>query len=332
MIQHEVHLFCTPRSRKLTRLKKALPDLRLKLNCDPHNTPAGSICYEYPAGREAEFEEVAESEGIAFAWGLSGFNWLRSFAVGDYLYAIRQNAFAIWFIGDPELPVLKASIGLADNPLALFLYDSVAYVTLLDGSLLHINIDDPTAPTVDFTVENAGQIFTQLVVIGDVIIAAGTTISLFTTDSPPRLISRFTSPGESTAQIDVQGRRIYFGDSAGDDCSIRSYRWGGFFCHAILTGALEADEVRAEAVKARHGYFYGEIVASSIGAGGSNAEQDTGVIYAANYVKLGQKFIFQSETVADPNTLFTAPRSSLFLASDGTVWRNTTGAAVWVTM
>lgn len=65
----EVHIECLPRARRLRRLRAALPNLRPNRKCDPNKVPPDTVCYEYPAGKEFEFEKAASEAGIAFEWG-----------------------------------------------------------------------------------------------------------------------------------------------------------------------------------------------------------------------------------------------------------------------
>lgn len=333
---HEVHIFCTSRSRKLRRLVQALPNLRPNRQCDPANVPPGSVCYQYPNGQEREFETAADAEGLAYEWGVGGTNYKCLFALGSYLYTAKDSPeFQVFDISDPEAPTSVATLNLQGTPTALWVDAFTAYVVDSDGNFYVINIDDPTAPYIyPNGIAQTGSNWSHLKVSGDLAVLSGPAASLFwlynPTTRPPMEVRESEQPGSA---VSLQGRRLFVGDTTGNPRALlRNYRVGGFRCSAIAADRFQGDEIAVEQVNARHGYYAGEIVADMIGAMGGAGDADSGVVYAANYFKLGTKFIFWSDAVADPNTVFTATLSSLFLASDGTVWRNTDGATAWAAM
>lgn len=261
-------------------------------------------------------------------------DYTACFAQGNYLYVTNANPseLKIYDISDPENPSVISTFTLpSDDPEAIQIYDGLCYIACAQH-ILTIDVDNPAVPVLKKNTSVPGGDLVALKVIGDTIFVAGTHVSHIVNDlgTDPIGLDTEEIPAGATAGISVQGRSLYTVDFTGG--RLRSFRIGGFYCPFITTGSLDADEITTELLRSRHGYFKGELTASSIGAGGGNSEEDRGVVYAANYMKIGQKFIFVSETIPDPNGLITATRSSLFLASDGTVWRNTNAVTTWVAM
>ncbi len=273
----EVHIFCTSRSRKLRRLVKELPNLRPNRQCDPANIPPGSVCFEYPRGREYEFEEAAAREGLTFEWGGIGLNYECCFALGDYLYCGNsQPQFQVFDISDPTAPSAVGSVALDALPTAIWVDGFVAYVTDSSGNLYVINIDDPTTPVIYTDGQVAtGQAWSNLIVSGELAVLSGGDRSTFEIGGgnpsyfalynpltfPPIEIQLANQPGGA---VDLQGRRLFVCDTSGSPVLLRNYRIGGFRCASIVADRFQGDEIAVEQVNARHGNFSGELVANSL--------------------------------------------------------------------
>jgi hypothetical protein len=446
---HEVHIFSPGDDPRLETLHRALPELALKLDCDPLNTPRGSICHEYPMGRETEFERAARNVGLHFEWGggaasrfqvyrikgdntlvlvgsvnttetvkrmcrqgayfygvaaegasqnltiinavksdapeqvsvtnvgtvangvavqgrlafvfgpdvkivdvtapavpfvrgtlvaASTENYIGGDVAGDYLYAAESDAGALVVIdiSDPTAPSIVGTLALGFTPTAVKLYAGVAHVAGSNGEIALVNVDAPASPSLIASVTSTGQGWEFIGVWGGIIFLTGqsaTGLEVWsqaeTEGDPPTLIEGFQdTPINHTSQLDVSGRRAYFASGG----TLYSYRIGGFYCHAIATGSLKADELKAEKVEARHGYFKGALVASELTVFGASFETETGALFVANFIQLGSKRIYWSDSIANPNATISASLSSIFMANDGTVWRNTSGTDVWVAM
>lgn len=331
---HEVHIFAASDSRKLDWIAAALPDLRLKTDCDPHNTPKGSICYEYPTGYEAQFEDAANIVGLRFEWGGGGVIFLACFVLGPYLYGTDGTSFRIWDVSDPSSPSAIAGV-TTTGAVAIYIYNSKAFVAASNGNLYVVNIDDPADPTLEATVASDHE-WAHIFVIGGFAFLSGPNaggIGVYNiTEDPPQLVTFQEFAGGTTSTI-VRDRRIFFADASQVDgaANVRSNRIGGFQCHAISAGSLGADILDVGQVEARHGYFKGELVASALTIAGGDAETETGVVSVSNYIKLGQNWLMWG-TGGDPNGVVTAPISSIFLSDDGNVYRNSDGATTWVAM
>lgn len=332
MRDREVHFFCSSRSRKLARLRCALPDLLPNNNCNPANIPPGSVCYVYPRGREHELEQPAALEGLSYELGVVGIIFTCCAAVGDYLYACGDdNFFYVWFIGDPESPTRSGftplNLGVTATDIAI--YRSVAYVCGAT-KIFTINIDDPANPTLEKTTTKGTENWTHIEVVGDTIFVAGDRISHLTTDLDPEAAGLTTEeePSSAIAGFAIQGRRLYEVEAATG--FLRSFRVGGFFCSFIATGSLSADEISAETVSGRHAYLQGEVVASSIGAGGGPSESETGVVYAAQYFRVGERKLRWG--TGSPEGVVDGSPGDAFFSDNGNIYRkgSGTGNTGWV--
>lgn len=261
------------------------------------------------------------------------------FALGDYLYAGNQadNTLKIYNIANPASPASVGSCALIAAPAAIWLSNSVCYIADVAGNIYAINIDNPAAPFVEPNgIAQSGEAWSHLRAVGDIGILSGPSASFVALYDlgirPPREIQNSDTLVGSQAAI--QGRRLFFGDTAGSPRAVlRNFRIGGQFCALMHTYDLYAEtQVTTELVRARHGYFGGELVCDQLTVAGGAADTDTGSGNFANYISLGSKRLLWSDSVADPNGLFTAPFSSMFLASDGTVWRNADAGTTWTAM
>ncbi|MGA9769184.1 MAG: hypothetical protein WBV94_09095 [Blastocatellia bacterium] len=331
----EAHLFTAPRSPKLRRFAQLAPFASRKLDCVPDGV--GGICYNCPPDRAREFERAARLSGLQMQWGGGGgTNYQATFPVGPVLYAISQsdNLFRAIDISDPTAPSLLGSVALSGAPTGLYVYNSVAYVCNSDGDLIEVNVDDPTAPTVASTTAS-GVNFTHIFIIGGYAFLTGTAasgIGIFNvSESPAVLVGIFANPGGTSSGI-VRDRRFFYADAFSEDdaANIRSARIGGFQCHAISAGSLGADILDVGQVEARHGYFKGELVASSLTIAGGDSETETGVVSVANKVVLGTIWIMWGS--GSPNGVVTAPIGSSFHSDNGNIYRNTDGATAWTAM
>lgn len=320
---HEVHLFCTARSRRLAALCGALPALRPNTSCDPANVPPGTVCYEYPQGKEPELEFQANQLGLRFEWGIVGPNFIATFFVGDYLYSVSDaDTLHIHDVSDPTTPTEVGTVAIAAVPTAVWVDSGLCYTLSDDGTLSVIDVDDPTAPEVISTVDT-GDGFTRLKVTGDLIVLSGesaTRVALYNARfSPPREVQQTANAGSG---VDLQGRRLFFGDVSGGN--LRNYRTGGFRCSSATFDELLAVNANAERFHGRHGYFKGEVVAHSV------TVAEGGNLSVSGVINLGGRYILA--VTGDPNGAVTAPIGSIGLSSTGAVYRNTDGATAWTAM
>jgi hypothetical protein len=83
------------------------------------------------------------------------------------------------------------------------------------------------------------------------------------TATPPALIQQIVGPSSSVA---VQGREFYAGPAGGPN--IFQYKWGGFYCSSVSTDELLVDgAAQIDILKAREGYFRGNLVCENLLAG-----------------------------------------------------------------
>lgn len=332
----EVHLRCTARSRSLRKLKTDLPDLRPSANCDPANVPPKTVCYEYPVGRERELEQYADVLGVAYTWGAGGVTYQACFALGDYLFAVSDApALQIWNISNPASPSSLATLGLDNNPQAIWVTNGVCFVVDSGGLLYCIDIDDPAVPSIEPSgVAQTGENWSHLRAIGDIGVLSGPNASFVALYDlgirPPREIQNTDTIVGSQAAF--QGRRLFFGDTTGSPrAMLRNYRIGGQFCPIIHTYDLYAEtQVTAELVRARHVHAAGEITCDQLTVGGGDSDTDTGSANAANYVSINGRRIIAGS--GDPNGSVTARKGSIFMSDSGAVYRNTDGATAWTAM
>lgn len=262
------------------------------------------------------------------------------FILGDSLLTVSKDddEFKVFNVADPSTPTPLTALALASSPRAVWAYHGLAYVACSNGNILTINIDDPNAPSLIATTTAGGESWQFIEGMGNTILLSGADasgIALYQLDEqqptePPLYKEMLPSPSDvGTSGFDIQGRRLYFADStsADDNCILYSYRIGGFRCDFIDTGALHADEVKAETVRGRNGYFKGDLAATSLTLYGSSTETAAGILTVANYINIGGRYILYGS--GNPNGVVTAPISSLFLSDDGTDWRNTDGATAW---
>jgi len=260
MNMHEVHIFCTTKSRKLKKLLNSLPLLRLNIKCDPYNIPPNSLCFEYPLGQEQEFESIANNIGLEFEWGIVGSPFRAIFGVGVRLYVGQDSTFRILNILNPASISELGSINLDNNIVSIFIYNNIAYVADNSGGFYLINIDDPTDPALIKTTTTRLNLATNIYVVGDLVFVSGSTgITILDTDG--NYVLTFNKP---TFQVSIQGRRIYFADIASSNCILYNYRIGGFRCVFIESGSIHTDYLFSEIIRARHIYLTGELVAHSL--------------------------------------------------------------------
>lgn len=335
---HEVHIACKPRSGRLRRLKQLLPDLRLNKNCDPANIPPKTLCFEYPSGREAEFNLAATNVGLEnmYSWGIGGVVFNACFALGDYLYAVADDNFLhVWDIKNPSAPASVGSLNIGGSGQGIWIEKGVCYTVDNNGLLVVSNIDDPAAPFVEPNgVTETGQNWSHIRASGDIGVLSGAGadfVALYDLSiRPPREIQNTDTLVGSQAAL--QGRRLFFGDTSGSPrAQIRSFRIGGMFCHAIDTFDLFAEhQVATFLLRAYHAYITGELVADRVAAIGGDGDTEAGSVSATSYLEVGGRRIVP--VTGDPNTVVTAPIGSIGLSDDGSAWRNTDGATAWTAM
>lgn len=139
---HEVHIQAG-RGRELAQL---LPVLRFNAACDPHGIPPGTECYQYPVGREREFEGVASGLGILYAWGVLGILAVALTAVGDLAYVLGGNGLILVDVSNPS----NISIAAAYNLAGQFAVNQFAPSALVGNGInvLYVqNADDSIAPS-----------------------------------------------------------------------------------------------------------------------------------------------------------------------------------------
>lgn len=325
---HEVHLHCTARSRKLQRLRRALPELRPKLDCDPHNIPAGSLCFEFPYGSEYMLEQEAAVLKIGFQWGGGGDpNWDDSDAFGDYLFGIASgtNQLKIWNIVDPTTPSAVATLTLPSQPTGIKWSGGRLFISCGDGALLEINIDDINNPELE-PQASSGGVWAALRMDGGIAVATGTLsdgIGLFNVGvSPPALIGgELFETAEGTTPVVHRGRRLMFATSVGNPHpELFSYRRGGFECHAANIDQAKIERLIAQRIETASLVAKGAVVAHQ----GVFAEKGE---VACDEIKLGPVKIIWVD--GDPNGVFTRPQGSVALDTDGEIWRNVDGADTW---
>lgn len=312
---------------------RLLVDLHFNEDCDPTNIPEGSQCYKFPASKEALFECNADMFGLRYQWGGGGVAYHATALVGDYLYGCSQdgNLLKIWDVQNPAVPSATGALSLT-APNCIAIYQGVAFIGATNGNLYLVNIDNPASPTLVTTTGLTGQNWSHIRVVGALVFLSGPSASVIGVfDTEGNLVLQFT-PAVAASALDIEGRRIFFGDSTATDANLYNYRIGGFRCAFIDTGSLYADEVLAEVFRGRHLELKGDVRASSLMAGGGTAaETDTGVIAAPNYYLLGAVRLLWG--VGVPGVTF-SPQTVGYFFSDGSVashvYFTMDGGATWV--
>lgn len=112
---HEVHI--EDDAARLERLSGALPALRLNLKCDPSRIPAGTVCYEYPRGRERELEAAAGALNLGFEWGVVGFRVFGFCQIATKLFLVNQpnDKLFIVNVSNPAVMTILASYDLSGD-------------------------------------------------------------------------------------------------------------------------------------------------------------------------------------------------------------------------
>lgn len=326
---HEVHIFCADGDLRLLSLCTALPDLRLNTNCDPANIPEGTLCYEYPSGQEWRFEAAARVVGLGFEWGISAV-FDAVFAVGDYMYVTNTAGFLVVFdITDPTTPANVGSLAIDGTPTGVWVDNHIAYVVNSDGELFVVNINDPTAPELyPDGVAQSDENWSFVRVTGETAILSGSAasgVALYNVATFPPTEIQITE-NSTGAQATLQGRRMFWGETSGNPRALlRNARVGGFRCPSMATDRLQAGQIAAEKLDARHGNFKGDVVAHSV------TVAEGGRLTVSGTIVLGAVWIMTG--TGDPNTVVTAPIASMFLRTDtGAIYRNTDGAEAWTAM
>lgn len=317
-------------------MRRALPDLRPNLQCDPNKVPPGTLCYEYPMGREDEFNSLAARFKVSYEWGIVGVSYSACFALGDYLFAVSDApALQIWDVSDPSSPMSLASLALDNNPQAIWVSESVCYVVDNGGQIYAINIDNPASPAIEPNgIAQTGENWSHLRAVGDIGVLSGagaSAVALYDLGQrPPREIA--ATEQITGSQAAFQGRRLFFGDTSGSPrAELRSFRIGGQFCAQMQTYDLYAEsQVTTMLLRALHGFFGGELVCDQLTVGQGKGDIDTGSVNVSNYLKVGTKYI--GWVIGDPNGSYTLPAGSLLLG-DGVLWISTDGTdSGWVTL
>lgn len=331
----ELHIFAKSRSRKLKAFEREAAFATRKPDCLPDG--GGGICFNVEGARMSEAGRIAERLGLKWMpGGAPASVFVACRAIGAYLYAVDAgaNTFRIWDISDPAAPITAGTLALDSQPADLDIYASIAYVICADGKLHVINIDDPAAPAIipNGTV-NTGDTYAHVKVAGGVAFLSGPAAAAVTmwdiNQAPPK---QFDTQSEvAGSSVAVQGRRLFFGESAGTPkAQLRNYQIGGYSCAFIKTYELEVvSRAVAEILEARHLYVKGEGVFTQVTIVGSDADE-AGVLCVANYIKLGSVFIMYG--TGNPDTTVAAPIGSSFHSDDGNIYRNTDGATAWTAM
>jgi hypothetical protein len=140
-MMHEVHIEIGGGER----LRHHLPALRLNLACDPHGIPLGTECYEYPHGQEKQFESVADSLGISYAWGGGGNTSVAFIVIGTTAWILTAtNGLTLVNVSDPT----NLIVGLTYNLLSGFAVSQPTPSAIVGaGNALYVqNASDAAVP------------------------------------------------------------------------------------------------------------------------------------------------------------------------------------------
>ncbi len=187
---HEVHID----SRRAKGLAHLLPDLRLNSKCDPANVPVGTSCYEYPSGREGEFNRLADALAIEYAWGIISQKVVASALITTSLYILSSptNSLSIIDVSDPTNMIQGPSYDLnsvfaiqqvAPSAIVSNVASNLVYVQNADDSLVPsapsffvvYNVTNPLVVTQGGSI-NLGVPTAQRANEGNSLVASGTTI------------------------------------------------------------------------------------------------------------------------------------------------------------
>lgn len=140
---HEVHI----EAGGSWEMERRLPALRFNPDCEPRNVPAGTFCYTYPLGREAELEAVAREINVAFVWGIINSHVAATAIGGSFFYAVQSdnNLFDILNVNNPA-----AMLNVANYDLSTLLVSQVtpsAIATNAAGMVYIQNAHDAAIPT-----------------------------------------------------------------------------------------------------------------------------------------------------------------------------------------
>lgn len=158
---HEVHIFDRPSfTFRMMVAHIIMPDLRLNRTCDPVGLPEGSLCYEYPTGRESEFEKRAFWLGLRYQWGGGA-----------------SGRYQVYRIGQDNVPVKVGDITTTDILTKIIVAGRYAFgiSANVTNNLTIIDHGEPDNP-VQIVVFNTGDITTDLSVQGRYIYITSATV------------------------------------------------------------------------------------------------------------------------------------------------------------
>lgn len=270
--------------------------------------------------------------------GISPLNtYVGVFAVADYAY--RINAFpaelSVVELSDPTAPTQTGTLALAFTPTCIAVYQGLVFIGGSAGELVIVEVDDPAAPVLLLQTSLAGQNWGSIRVVGGQVFLAGrsaTTVAVF--DTQGSLILQFSPPSGSTANVDIEGRRIVFTDTTASSCAVWHYRIGGQYCAFITTGSLLADEVLTETLRARDITLKGDLRGHNIVVGGAPYETSEGVGAFPGYLSINGTY-FDSGP-GDPSGLVTPPnlqQKGFWFRNDGApgtfIYATTDAGVTW---
>jgi hypothetical protein len=189
------------------------------------------------------------------------------YIVGDYLYSIDDTPqLEITDISDPTSPLSVGTLALDEAPTSIWVNEHNAIISYYGGFWI-VNIDDPTAPTLETTKE-VDDNFDFVVAPGGILFLSGEMSRLSIYDpgqDPPGNMENFAIANGGVSSVALLGSRVFFADIAPTGNSkLYSYSTGGFSCHSVAAGIMSTDELKAEEIHARHGKFKGDLVAHSL--------------------------------------------------------------------
>jgi hypothetical protein len=248
--------------------------------------------------------------------------FMDCFSLGPFLFIADNGGsnLKIYDISDPTAPVLSETLALDVAPTAVVVLDTVVYL-IATNVIYSVNIDNIAGPVqVIEKTEAAGAFLTSR---GKSIYSSGSGagIRLYSVNQAEDdldLTNYLPPLVEGTSNLAFTRGRIYFADIPTNPATtgrLRGYSLGGIDCHHITAGELSAHEVDAETIRARHGKFKGGVVADSIEVSGIGG-------FAS--LKIGDRFVFAG--AGSPEGVVTAGPGSVFLSSDGNVYRKSAGS------
>ncbi len=231
---------------------------------------------------------------------------------GGYLFIADGDELKlkIYDVSDPTNPTEVGSLDLAEEPTDIDIRASVLYVAA-PPDLYAISIDVIDTPALLATVTPQS---------GEMVTISGRNPY---TSGPLAGISVFTLVSDESSLEEIGGqpalndgigrpafakRKMIFADLADGFGTLYSAALGGFDCHHIDAGDLSSDYADFEIMRSRHALLKGDMVA------------DTAVVYSL--IQVGDRYIVHA--TGDPEGVIEAPKGSLALSDDGTIYVKST--------